>query len=198
MGSIGEKTGITLNFDISHDTLEGGSPWVPCSSATNLDFDDCLYNETTKALLQEFGCRNVLVMHVQSGASGCEKGFGKCFLRVPQAVWLNCNSRAAQARKGSYIKHFTKPLSQPVAPDCSLVAFHLQGCPKQVAILPPQFNEIFFSPPYFPTMASTTSMNKVCDEKLSAEVYKRYDSLITEEQHKICTKQVSSFRSTTG
>ena len=57
VGSVGERTAITLNFDISEDTLEGESPWVPCSSATNSEFDDCLYRETTRTLLREFGCR---------------------------------------------------------------------------------------------------------------------------------------------
>ena len=66
VGSIGEKTGITLNFDISQDTLEEQSPWLPCSSATNSEFDDCLYSETTKALLQEFGCRHVVNTHFSS------------------------------------------------------------------------------------------------------------------------------------
>ena len=60
VGSTGERAGITLNFDISHDTLEADSPWVPCSSETNADFDDCLYSETMRVLAAEFGCWQVL------------------------------------------------------------------------------------------------------------------------------------------
>ena len=33
-----------------------------------------------------FWRHNHSVIYVQSGASGCEKGFVKCFLRVPEAV----------------------------------------------------------------------------------------------------------------
>ena len=52
----------------------------------------------------------------EPGASGCEKGFVKCFLRVPQAVVL-C---AAQA-SGNFRKHFTEPFSKPDATDCTLL-----------------------------------------------------------------------------
>ena len=38
-------------------------------------------------------------------------------MRVPQAVWLYCSCRAAQASKGTFTKHFTKPFSQLDAPD---------------------------------------------------------------------------------
>ena len=38
------------------------------------------------------GCRYSIV---QSGAAGCEKGFVKCFPRVPQAAGLCCSCRAA-------------------------------------------------------------------------------------------------------
>ena len=41
---------------------------------------------------------------VQSGASGCEKGFVKCFLRVPHAVALYFSCRAAQESKGNFQK----------------------------------------------------------------------------------------------
>ena len=49
---------------------------------------------------------------MQSGASGCEKGFVKRFLKVPLAC---LDSPTACGILG---KHFTKPFSQPDAPDC--------------------------------------------------------------------------------
>ena len=53
---------------------------------------------------------------MQSGAAGREKGFLKCFLRVPQAVGLYCSFPAAQASVEDFQKHFTRSFSQPDAP----------------------------------------------------------------------------------
>ena len=64
-------------------------------------------------------CENVMVARLQSGAAGCERGFEKCFLRVTQADGLNCSCHAAQA-SGTFRTHFTKPFSQPAAPDCTV------------------------------------------------------------------------------
>ena len=41
---------------------------------------------------------------LQSGATGCGKGFVTCFLRVPQAARLNCSCHAAQASRGNFQK----------------------------------------------------------------------------------------------
>ena len=46
--------------------------------------------------------------YAQSGASGCEKGLIKCFLRVPQAVRVYCSCHAAQASEGNFLKTFYK------------------------------------------------------------------------------------------
>ena len=41
---------------------------------------------------------------IQSGAAGWGKGFLTCFLKVPQAIGLNCSCHAAQASKGNFQK----------------------------------------------------------------------------------------------
>ena len=51
--------------------------------------------------------------------------------------------------------------------------------------------EILHSPPYLPTTGSPQEVCDAADEDLNERVYQRYSTLITEEQHKICTKQVT-------
>ena len=42
--------------------------------------------------------------NLQSGATGRGKGFETCFVRVPQAVGLNCSCNAGHASKGNFQK----------------------------------------------------------------------------------------------
>ena len=39
---------------------------------------------------------------LEDGAATFSEVFVKCFLRVPQAVWLYCSCHAAQASKGNF------------------------------------------------------------------------------------------------
>ena len=59
----------------------------------------------------------MLLLHVQSGVAGFEKGFVKFFLSVPQAVGLNSSFHAAQASKGNFLEnmlqHFFHNLPPP-------------------------------------------------------------------------------------
>ena len=58
---------------------------------------------------------------LQSGAAGCGKGCVTCFLRVPQAVRLNCSCHAAQASKGNFHKTCYKTFYSTAAPDCTIL-----------------------------------------------------------------------------
>ena len=53
---------------------------------------------------------------VHSGAAGCEKRFVKCFLKVSLA-WAAWQLQYSLMAGGTLRKHFTKPFSQPAAPD---------------------------------------------------------------------------------
>ena len=69
----------------------------------NLTRDKILYKINNQNTRQD-------VCFVQSGASGCEKGFITCFmiLVLPQAVGLYCSCCAAQASKENFLKTFCK------------------------------------------------------------------------------------------
>ena len=90
--------------------------------------DILLYNNADPTLRQPYGNAHFVVESdgtilwvppahlegfcklVQCGASGCERGFVKCFQRVPQAVGLYCSCRAAKASKGNFQKTFYETL----------------------------------------------------------------------------------------
>ena len=57
----------------------------------------------------------------QSGASGCEKGFVKCFLRVPLACLGSMATAVEPNSLGTLRKMLTKPFTQPDAPRCQIV-----------------------------------------------------------------------------
>ena len=58
--------------------------------------------------LYPYGETETSCFKIQSGAAGCVKGFGKCFLRVSQAAGLNCSGHAAQASKRNFQKTLFK------------------------------------------------------------------------------------------
>ena len=65
----------------------------------------------------------VRVTLVQSGASGCGKGFVKYFLKVP-LTYLGSTADAVQPNVlWNSQKHFTKPFSQPDVPHCTNLKF---------------------------------------------------------------------------
>ena len=53
---------------------------------------------------------------LQSGAATCERGFVKCFPRVPQAV--TAAAMLPKQARGTFRKHVTQPHTQVGAPDC--------------------------------------------------------------------------------
>ena len=67
-------------------------------------------------------CRKMFTGHLQSEASGCERGSVKCFLRVPQATLLYCSCHVAQASKGFFGKTHHKTFRTTCRPRlyCSL------------------------------------------------------------------------------
>ena len=67
---------------------------------------------------------------LQSGASGCEKSFVKCFLRVPQAVGLYCSCHADQGRKGNFQKTFYKTFFTIWRPRLYCTLFAICGISK--------------------------------------------------------------------
>ena len=56
---------------------------------------------------------------LQSGAVTYSKGFVTCFLRVHQAIWLNCSCHAAKVSKGELSENNTKHSEQVAAADCT-------------------------------------------------------------------------------
>ena len=59
-----------------------------------------------------------LAIHVQPGATTCRKCFVICFLKVPLLAWAAWQLQYSSVACGTLRKHFTKPYSQPDAPDC--------------------------------------------------------------------------------
>ena len=66
---------------------------------------------------------------IPSEAPGCERGFVTCFLRVPQAVGLNCSRHAVQE---SMLQ--TKPLTQPAAPGCTYIRENITASLKKLHV----------------------------------------------------------------